>query len=125
MMGGNSVNYFEDCLFTNISTNFGHSAILQIRLGDLVVKNCSFINCTNDYGCLSVFNPDDNPSGLCTRARMNVSDSYFEGNSAVYYGGGAVTTACDVDIISSTFKDNSASTYGGAVFCWNESRLNI
>ncbi len=114
VMGGNSVNYFEDCLFTNISTNFGHSAILQIRLGDLVVKNCSFINCTNDYGCLSVFNPDDNPSGLCTRARMNVTDSYFEGNYA-RTAPGCINNCGILVVRNSTFYRNSAFWWAGAI----------
>ncbi|MDO5815702.1 MAG: hypothetical protein Q4Q18_08680, partial [Methanobrevibacter sp.] len=30
VMGGNAINYFDDCYFTDISTNIGHSAILHI-----------------------------------------------------------------------------------------------
>lgn len=79
------------------------------------VINSSFIKNTAfdggairaDYGPISIFN------------------SYFESNSAVYYGGGAVNTGCDVNIMTSTFKNNYASTYGGAVFCWDKSKLNV
>ncbi|WP_298521911.1 Ig-like domain repeat protein [uncultured Methanobrevibacter sp.] len=114
VMGGNAVNYFEDCYFTDISTTLGHSAILHIKLGDMVMTNCTFINCTNDFGCISVYNPDDDPTTVCTRARLNVTDSYFEGN----YGRtapGAINNCGILVVRNSTFYKNSAFWWAGAV----------
>ena len=113
-MGGNSINYFEDCYFTNISTNLGHSSIVYIKTGDAVVTNCTFINCTTDFGCLSVYNPDDDPTDICLSARMNVTDSYFEGNYARTEPG--CINNCGVLIVTnSTFYKNSAFWWAGAI----------
>lgn len=114
IMGGNSINYFEDCYFTDITTTLGHSAILRIKLGDMVITNCTFINCTHDFGCISVYNPDDDPTALCTRARMNVTDSYFEGN----YGRtapGCINNCGILVVRNSTFYKNSAFWWAGAI----------
>ena len=113
-MGGNSVNYFENCYFTNISTNIGHSSILHIKTGDAVVKNCTFVNCTTDFGCMSVYNPNDDATGTCLSARMNVTDSYFEGNYARTEPG--CINNCGVLIVTnSIFYKNSAFWWAGAI----------
>ena len=113
-MGGNSVNYIENCYFTNISTNLGHSSILHIKLGDAVVTNCTFINCTTDFGCLSVYNPNDDPTKTCVLARMNVTDSYFEGNYARTEPG--CINNCGILVVkNSTFYRNSAFWWAGAI----------
>ena len=113
-MGGNSINYFDNCYFTNISTNLGHSSIVYIKLGDAVVTNCTFINCTTDFGCLSVYNPDDDPTDICLSARMNVTESYFEGNYARTEPG--CINNCGVLIVrNSTFYRNSAFWWAGAI----------
>ena len=114
VMGGNSTNYIEDCSFSEISTDMGHSSILHIKSGDAIVKNCSFINCTTDFGCLSVYNPDDDPTKLCTRARMQVSDSYFESNYARTEPG--CINNCGILVVrNSTFYKNSAFWWAGAI----------
>ena len=113
-MCGNSVNYFEDCYFTNISTYLGHSSILHIKTGDAIITNCTFINCTTDFGCLSVYNPDDDPTKTCVLARMNVSDSYFEGNYARTEPG--CINNCGILVVNnSTFYKNSAFWWAGAI----------
>ena len=113
-MGGNSINYFENCYFTNISTNLGHSSILHIKTGDAIVTNCTFINCTTDFGCLSVYNPKDDPTGTCVLARMNVTDSYFEGNYARTEPG--CINNCGILVVNnSTFYKNSAFWWAGAI----------
>lgn len=113
-MGGNAINYFNDCYFTQTSTDLGHSALLHIKLGDAIITNCSFINCTNDYGCLSIYNPDDDPTELCTLARMNVTDSYFEGNYA-RTAPGCINNCGILVVRNSTFYKNSAFWWAGAI----------
>ena len=113
-MGGNSINYFENCYFTNISTNLGHSSILHIKTGDAIVTNCTFVNCTTDFGCLSVYNPKDDPTKTCVLARMNVTDSYFEGNYARTEPG--CINNCGILVVNnSTFYKNSAFWWAGAI----------
>jgi 5-hydroxyisourate hydrolase-like protein (transthyretin family) len=113
-MGGNTFNYIENCYFTNISTNIGHSSILYIKLGDAVVTNCTFVNCTTDFGCLSVYNPDDDPTKTCTRARMQVYGSYFEGNYARTEPG-CINNCGVLTVTNSTFYRNSAFWWAGAI----------
>ena len=114
VMGGNSVNYFTDCYFDNITTDLGHSSILHIKSGDLVVQNATFVNCTTDFGCISVYNPNDDPTKTCTLARMDISDSYFEGNYAKTEPG--CINNCGVLIVqNTTFHRNSAFWWAGAI----------
>ena len=113
-MGGNTFNYIEDCYFTEISTNIGHSSILYIKLGDAIVTNCTFVNCTTDFGCLSVYNPKDDPTKLCTLARMEVYDSYFEGNYARTEPG-CINNCGILTVTNSTFYRNSAFWWAGAI----------
>ncbi|MEE0024966.1 MAG: Ig-like domain repeat protein, partial [Methanobrevibacter sp.] len=113
-MGGNTFNYIENCYFTEISTNIGHSSILYIKLGDAIVTNCTFVNCTTDFGCLSVYNPKDDPTKLCTLARMEVYDSYFEGNYARTEPG-CINNCGILTVTNSTFYRNSAFWWAGAI----------
>ncbi|MBR3139450.1 MAG: Ig-like domain repeat protein [Methanobrevibacter sp.] len=113
-MGGNVNNSFINCYFTEISTNLGHSSILHIKKGHLIMTNCTFINCTTDFGCLSVYNPKDDPTGLCTLASMEVNDCYFEGNYARTEPG--CINNCGILVVNnSTFYKNSAFWWAGAI----------
>ena len=114
-MGGNvDYNAFINCYFTNISTNLGHSSILHIKKGNVVMTNCTFINCTTDFGCLSVYNPKDDPTGTCTLASMEVNDCYFEGNYARTEPG--CINNCGILVVNnSTFYKNSAFWWAGAI----------
>ena len=113
-MAGNVNNTFENCHFTEITTNMGHSSILHIKRGFVLLKNCTFINCTTDFGCLSVYNPDDDPTGTCTGASMEVTDCYFEGNYAKTEPG--CINNCGILVVNnSTFYRNSAFWWAGAI----------
>ena len=113
-MAGNVNNTFENCYFTEISTNMGHSSIIHIKRGSVLLKNCTFINCTTDFGCLSVYNPDDDPTGLCTGASMEVTDCYFEGNYAKTEPG--CINNCGILVVNnSTFYRNTAFWWAGAI----------
>lgn len=114
VMGGNANNSIENCYFTNISTNIGHSSILHIKKGNAILTNCTFINCTTDFGCVSIYNPDDDPTKLCTRASMEVNDCYFEGNYARTEPG--CINNCGILVVNNTtFYKNSAFWWAGAI----------
>jgi|GEM_PF-1941219 len=144
-MGGNVTNTVENCIFNNIFMTGGHSSILHIMKGDVVLTNCSFTNCTTDFGCLSVYNPDDDPTALCTRARGEVNNCYFEGNyartepgcinncgilvvrnstfyrNAAFWWAGAIHThgGANTTIYDSNFTDNVAGWNGGALYTYS------
>ena len=114
VMGGNANNYIRNCYFTNISTNIGHSSILHIKKGKAVLTNCTFINCTTDFGCVSIYNPDDDPTNLCTKASMEVNDCYFEGNYARTEPG-CINNCGMLVVNNTTFYKNSAFWWAGAI----------
>lgn len=113
-LAGDVNNTIKNCRFNGITTNVGHSSILHIKYGDLLIDNCSFINCTTDYGCISVYCPDDRAADVFTNARMYVRDSYFEGNYAKTASG--CINNCGVLIVdNSTFYKNRAFWWAGAI----------
>ena len=113
-MGGNTTNLIKNCYFYNITTTTGHSAIVYIKRGDAALENCTFLNCSNSFGCVSIYDPRDDPSGVCTSARMTMDNSYFEGNFASVEPG--CINNCGVLIVTNTtFHNNSAYWWAGAI----------
>jgi len=82
LMAGNTNNVIENCIFTNITMTGGHSSVIHMLRGDVTLTNCSFTNITSDFGCLSLYDPKDDPTKTCTHARGEVDNCYFEGNYA-------------------------------------------
>ena len=113
-MAGDTYNSLKNCYFYNITTTTGHSSIVYIKRGDAVLDNCTFINCSNSFGCVSIYDPRDDPSGVCTSARMTMDNSYFEGNFASVEPG--CINNCGVLIVTNTtFHNNSAYWWAGAI----------
>lgn len=113
-IGGNSINYFDDCHFSEISTRLGRSTIIHIKLGDAVLTDCSFVNCTTDFGCINIFNSKEPETGISTLARMNVTNCYFESNYA-RTAPGCINNAGKLTVRNSTFCKNSAFWWAGAI----------
>ena len=113
-MAGNVNNTIKNCNFYNITTNTGHSSILHIKYGSLYVENCTFINCTTNYGCISVYSPKDDSTKICTGARMDIADSYFEGNYAKTEPG-CINNCGILNVYNTTFYKNSAFWWAGAI----------
>ena len=113
-MSGNANNVIENCYFTNSTMNGGHSSLIHLLRGTASLVNCTFTNITSDYGCVSIYDPKDDPTKLCTGARMEVADSYFEGNYARTEPG--CINNCGVLVVTnSTFYKNSAFWWAGAI----------
>ena len=113
-MAGNTSNSIKNCYFYNITTKMGHSCIVYIRRGDVVLDNCTFINCSTSFGCVSIYDPRDDPMGVCNSARMTMEDCYFEGNYASVEPG--CVNNCGVLIVTNTtFFNNSAFWWAGAI----------
>ena len=114
LMAGNTSNVIENCVFTNITMTGGHSSVIQMLRGDVTLTNCSFTNITSDFGCLSLYDPKDDPTKTCTHARAEVDNCYFEGNYARTEPG--CINNCGVLVVrNSTFYRNTAFWWAGAI----------
>ena len=113
-MAGNTTNFIKNCYFYNITTTTGHSSIVYIRRGDAALENCTFLNCSNSFGCVSIYDPLDNVYGVCDSARMTMDNCYFENNHGVVEPG--CINNCGVLILNNTtFLNNSAGWWAGAI----------
>ena len=108
-MGGNARNIIKNCVFENINTMKGHSCIVYLKKGDALLENCSFINCTTDFGCVSLYDPKSYNS-----ARMTVKDCYFENNFARTEPG-CINNCAILTVYNTTFYKNRASNWAGAI----------
>ena len=108
-MGGNSKNVIKNCIFENITMYSGHSCIVYLRKGDALLENCSFINCTTDFGCVSLYDPNS-----YTSARMTVKDCYFENNFARTEPG-CINNCAILTVYNTTFYKNRAGMWAGAI----------
>ena len=113
-MAGNANNLIENCNFYNCAVNGGHSSLIHMVRGDATLNNCTFVNITSDYGCVSIYDPKDDPTKTCTGARMEVLNSYFERNYARTEPG--CINNCGVLVVrNSTFYKNTAFWWAGAI----------
>lgn len=113
-MAGNANNVIENCQFNNCTLTGGHSSLVYLLRGDVTLTNCSFTNITSDYGCLSLYDPMDNPMEECTHACGEVDNCYFEGNYARSEPG--CINNCGVLVVrNSTFYKNTAFWWAGAI----------
>ena len=108
-MGGNSKNVIKNCIFENITMYAGHSCIVYLKKGDALLENCSFINCTTDFGCVSLYDPNS-----FTSARMTVKDCYFENNFARTEPG-CINNCAILTVYNTTFYKNRAGMWAGAI----------
>ena len=113
-MGGNTTNLIKDCYFENINTSIGHSSIVYIKRGDATLDNCTFINNNNAFGCVGIYDPDDNPTQICTSARMIVTNCYFENNYASTEPGG-INNCGVLTVYNTTFYKNRSRWWAGAI----------
>ena len=104
-MGGKYNNVFRNCNFTKINVDFGHATIVYLSRGNATMENCSFINCTTAYGCVSVYG--SSPS-------MIVRDCYFEGNYATV-ACGCINNCGKLTVINTTFFKNKSYWWAGAI----------
>ena len=113
-MAGNANNIIENCDFFNCTLTGGHSSLVYLLRGDVTLSNCSFKNILSDFGCVSLYDPQDNPMDVCTNARGEIDNCYFEGNYARTEPG--CINNCGVLIVNnSTFYRNTASQWAGAI----------
>ena len=108
-MGGKAKNTIKNCVFDSINTMQGHSCIVYLKKGDAILENCSFINCTTDFGCVSLYDPNS-----YTTARMTVKDCHFENNFARTEPG-CINNCAILTVYNTTFYKNRAGMWAGAI----------
>ena len=88
----------EDCEFTNITSGKDGGVIFaDINHGYVTIANSKF------HGCFAAFGG----AVMQLRAELNIINSTFEDNIAMYDGGVLWTSYADVSIENSTFKRNN------------------
>ena len=108
-MGGNAKNIITNCIFYNNTMYGGHSCLVYLKKGDAILENCSFTNCTTDFGCVSLYDPNS-----YTSARMTVRDCYFENNYARTEPG-CINNCAILTVYNTTFYKNRAAFWAGAI----------
>ena len=108
-MGGNGKYLIKNCVFEEINTFMGHSSIVWLKKGDGLIENCTFVKCTTDFGCVSVFDGHNYKN-----ARMVVKDCYFENNFARSEPG-CINNCGVLTVYNTTFNGNRAGLWAGAI----------
>ena len=108
-MGGNGKYLIKNCVFEEINTFMGHSSIVWLKKGDGLIENCTFIKCTTDFGCVSVFDGHNYKN-----ARMVVKDCNFENNFARSEPG-CINNCGVLTVYNTTFNGNRAGLWAGAI----------
>lgn len=118
-MGGTRNNVFKNCQFSYVSTNRGHSCIVYLKKGTATLDSCSFINCTTDYGCVSVYDPNSVKTN-----DMIVRNCYFEGNYARTEPG-CINNCGKLTVYNTTFFKNRSFWWAGAIHTHNGGNTTI
>ena len=108
-LGGNGNYIFENCIFENVNAMGGKKSVIWFELGTGLVDNCTFSNCTTQYGTISNYHEGD-----VNAVHLTVKDSTFNNN----FGGtssGAINNCGQMTIVNSTFNHNRAVWWAGAV----------
>ena len=107
-IGGRKNTVIKNCRFYDTIITQGHSCILHLGKGTATLDNCSFINCTAGYGCISVFTRSgEAPS-------MIVQNCYFEGNYASTEPG-CINNCAKLTVYNTTFVKNRSFWWAGAI----------
>ncbi|WP_298501047.1 Ig-like domain repeat protein [uncultured Methanobrevibacter sp.] len=124
-MAGNSNNLIEDCYFTNCTLDGGHSSLVYLLRGYASIENSTFTNIISDFGCVSIYDPMDNVNiGVCNGARMDITDSYFEGNYAKTEPG-CINNCGQLVVRNTTFYKNAAFWWAGAIHTHESANTTI
>ncbi len=105
----NGISKLIDCTFTNITTGNDHHSVVYNNKGTMNITGCTFTNCTTGYGVVSNYR-----YGTTTGVTLNVKDSKFENNYALYEPG-AINNCGILDVYNCTFLNNSAEWWAGAI----------
>ena len=103
------ISKIENCTFINITTGNDHHSVLYNTWGTMNVTGCNFTNCTTGYGVITNYNWMSQIGVI-----LNVKNSRFENNSALYEPG-AINNCGKLTVYNSTFIGNHAELWAGAI----------
>ena len=107
-LGGKKNSILKDCRFIEMNIKQGHSCIVHLAHSTATLDNCSFINCTSGYGCVSVYaKSGEAPS-------MIVQNCYFEDNYATTEPG-CINNCGKLTVYNTTFIKNRSFWWAGAI----------
>ena len=118
-MGGINNNVIRNCKFSDVKVDSGHATIIYLKKGNTLLDNCSFINCTSEYGVVSVYDPNSVKS-----TDMIVRNCYFEGNYAETEPG-CINNCGKLTVYNTTFVKNRSFWWAGAIHTHNSGNTTI
>jgi hypothetical protein len=120
-MGGYKkfTNVFRNCQFSNIIVESGHSSIVYLKKGNALLENCSFINCTTNFGVIGVYDPSS-----VTSTNMVVRNCYFENNYASTEPG-CINNCGKLTVYNTTFIKNRSYWWAGAIHTHSKANTTI
>ena len=104
-IGGKKNTIIKNCQFNDLTIKQGHSCVIHLGKGTAIIDNCSFINCTDGYGVLSVYG---------SYPHMIVKNCYFEGNYASTEPG-CINNCGKLTVYNTTFIKNKSFWWAGAI----------
>lgn len=115
----------ENCKFINTASHKNAGALFVdtsaediLTLGTVSVNGCQFINCSSEFGGAILY----------LGGTLNVNNSNFTSNSAVYDGGAIYSSYAKANILNSNFISNHALTDGfsnGGAYYFDKGTLTI
>ncbi len=118
-MGGRKTNVIKNCNFSDIKVSSGHATIVYLKRGSTILDNCNFINCTSNYGVVSVYDPNS-----VKTVSMVVRNCYFENNYAETEPG-CINNCGKLTVYNSTFIKNRSFWWAGAIHTHNNGNTTI
>lgn len=109
-LAGNGNFVLDNCTFENITAAGTKTVVFHLNYGTCDIVNCTFDNCLSDYGTVSNYKTDSEPSGV----HMTVRDTTFKNNYATTEPGG-INNCGYLTVYNSTFVNNSAAKWAGAI----------
>jgi len=118
-MGGTKTSVIKNCNFSDIKVSSGHATIVYLRKGSTELDNCNFINCTSNYGVVSVYDPNS-----VKTVSMVVRNCYFENNYAETEPG-CINNCGKLTVYNSSFIKNRSFWWAGAIHTHNNGNTTI
>ena len=108
-LGGTKESTFVNCHFSDSLTTIGHSCLIHLKKGTATFDSCFFTNITDNYGVLSVYDPNSVKTN-----HMIIRNCYFENNYASTEPG-CINNCGKLTVYNTTFIKNRSFWWAGAI----------
>ncbi|TKJ40733.1 hypothetical protein CEE37_07150 [candidate division LCP-89 bacterium B3_LCP] len=101
--------YMQDCyLSENITDGTGGGVLLDFKVYNVHIQNCTVVRNEAEQGGGIAFGPDGDD--------LTVDHCLIEDNHAELFGGGMICLGADGSVYNCTFTNNTADSLGGAYY---------